>query len=190
MNITPYNYFPMKKPSTELSTSNYCDLLEETLPPSRVRENWCKCKHCPRMPTIKESVCCRDVISSECQYSKNWVKIVGLDCTCFSLHPKIQKLITDVEELDLFISFDQYRLKQVARYSRGIYVDEYASADSMTKYRFACYRKLTFLVHETLGIGNRVQIPACVVAAIRSQYPSSTKDYVGYQECFHDDNID
>ncbi|KAL1481400.1 hypothetical protein MTO96_034491 [Rhipicephalus appendiculatus] len=47
------------------------------------------------------------------------------------------------------------------------------------KYRFLAYRFFTRWIWKRLGRHNRVVLPACVVTAIRKQFPSA--DYVGFR---------
>ncbi|KAH6921107.1 hypothetical protein HPB50_027908 [Hyalomma asiaticum] len=47
------------------------------------------------------------------------------------------------------------------------------------KYRFLAYRFFTRWIWKRLGRRNQVVLPACVVCAIRRQFPSA--DYVGFR---------
>uniref|UniRef100_A0AC35EQH6 Uncharacterized protein n=1 Tax=Panagrolaimus sp. PS1159 TaxID=55785 RepID=A0AC35EQH6_9BILA len=189
--ITPYAFFPSKNQLRTAFTppaSNYCELLGFDLEADRTTVNYCECEQCPLMPTVKESICCFDLLKASTKWAKNWTNFIGETDECFSNHKKIIKVITDIEQLDNFIQFDKLRLKEKARYTRSIYIDEYDVAEENDKYRFACYRMITTMVHDSLGIGKRVQLPACIVTSIRNIYPTQTETYKGYEEYFGADN--
>ena len=44
------------------------------------------------------------------------------------------------------------------------------------------YQKSISLIHGSLGKGNRVQLPHCVVTGIRNEYPDKKETYQGYRE--------
>uniref|UniRef100_A0A914P7U2 Uncharacterized protein n=1 Tax=Panagrolaimus davidi TaxID=227884 RepID=A0A914P7U2_9BILA len=189
--INPYAFFPRKNQllkSVALPPTNYCELLGRDLEADRISVNYCECEQCPLMPTVKESVCCFDLLKASTKWAKNWTNFIGETDECFTNHKKIIKAITDVEQLDNFIQFDKLRLKEKARYTRSIYIDEYDVAEENDKYRFACYRMITMMIHDNLGIGKRVQLPACIVTSVRNIYPTETEVYKGFEEfCSADD---
>uniref|UniRef100_A0A914XWQ5 Uncharacterized protein n=1 Tax=Panagrolaimus superbus TaxID=310955 RepID=A0A914XWQ5_9BILA len=187
--IIPYAFHPKKKQNAKPTVviNNFCELLGLELPETRVSVSYCRCKHCPDMPTVKESVCCIDVQEATSKWAKNWKKFVDETDKCYSSHHVFQKIINDELDLDHFIQIDRMHLKQIANLTRSVYVDEYIAAEKNDMYRFACYRKTTYLVHDIMGIGKRVQLPACIVGAIRNKYPSKSETYKGYEEFFGED---
>ena len=56
----------------------------------------------------------------------------------------------------------------------------------LRQYRLVAYRHFLewVLQGEKLDAGNRVVLPACVLKAIRSKFPSPTGLYRGFQEAF------
>ena len=52
------------------------------------------------------------------------------------------------------------------------------------QYRLVAYRHFLewVLQGEKLGVGNRIVLPACVIKAIRSKFPSPTGQYRGFQD--------
>ncbi|XP_057290679.1 P2X purinoceptor 7-like [Hydractinia symbiolongicarpus] len=49
-------------------------------------------------------------------------------------------------------------------------------------YRYASYRQFSWFIHTRLGRGVRRVIPACVVAKIRTAFPSESGNYTGFRE--------
>ena len=49
-------------------------------------------------------------------------------------------------------------------------------------WRLAAYRQFTWWAHGALGKKNRRVIPACVVKAIRHEFPDETGQYAGFKE--------
>ncbi len=48
--------------------------------------------------------------------------------------------------------------------------------------RKLCYREFTRAIHGSLGVGNRVQLPACVVQFVRDKYPDENNSYMGFKD--------
>ena len=55
------------------------------------------------------------------------------------------------------------------------------SMPNNTKRKIA-YQYMTRVIEGYLGSGNRVQLPQCVVDAIREQYPDKNNNYMGFKE--------
>ena len=49
-------------------------------------------------------------------------------------------------------------------------------------WRLAAYRQFTWWAHGALGKKNRRVIPACVVKAIRQEFPDETGQYARFKE--------
>ena len=48
--------------------------------------------------------------------------------------------------------------------------------------RKLCYKKFTRAIHGSLGQGNRVRLPACVVEFVRNRYPDEDHAYMGFKD--------
>lgn len=48
--------------------------------------------------------------------------------------------------------------------------------------RKLCYREFSLAIHGSLGKGNRIRLPACVVQFIRDKYPDENLAYMGFKE--------
>ena len=48
-------------------------------------------------------------------------------------------------------------------------------------YRLAAYRQFTNWTYSFLGKGNRRVVPACVVNAVRQQFPEADNVYTGFK---------
>jgi len=51
-----------------------------------------------------------------------------------------------------------------------------------SNYRYAAYRQYIWWVYERLGRKRRKIIPACVVLAIRKQFPEADGKYTGFKD--------
>jgi|UniRef100_A0AC35G3H9 hypothetical protein len=179
-----YAYFPDELPArpVSLKNNNFCELIGVDFHENRIVDSYCRCENCPVDVSIKQAVCCRDVVASETLWSKNWQNYISNCEKCFIYDSKIVDIVTNVFEIDNFIIHDQLRLQDIAKLQREPYINEYNRAEEDEKYRFACYRKITQLVHKTTGFKKRVQLPACVVAFIRKTYPSPSNEYTGFED--------
>lgn len=48
--------------------------------------------------------------------------------------------------------------------------------------RFKCYRLFSRALRGVLGVGERMQLPDCVVDGVRSVYPDKNSEYVGFRD--------
>ncbi|XP_077503548.1 uncharacterized protein LOC144114000 [Amblyomma americanum] len=118
---------------------------------------WCSCGHCEETTTLEERLCCCGV---------PW-EISEQEDGCITLHPVFDSLCCAPQVLQaVFLEF-----------LNG--VDGERDDDLNRQYRYVAYRLFTRWIWGTLGIGNRVVLPACVVARIRRQSPSAS--YVGFR---------
>uniref|UniRef100_A0A914Q0F4 Uncharacterized protein n=1 Tax=Panagrolaimus davidi TaxID=227884 RepID=A0A914Q0F4_9BILA len=165
---------PPEKRKKSIDSYNYCTLLGIDAVPENVPTTWCKCHECPtREIPPKDAICCSMIRESDTELAENWFSFIGEFKGCYATHPKIQNLIKNKEELDSFMIIDGIRKMQIAEEGGRDPIRGYCFTDRQAGYRFACYRKITMLVHQRFGAENYVTTPACIVEAIRKLYPSN-----------------
>ncbi|KAK3099671.1 hypothetical protein FSP39_007817 [Pinctada imbricata] len=113
------------------------------------------------MQTAKECKCCRDT---------NIVdgKIEEAGITCITEHESFQVNCLNHHVLEL--SYYEY-----VEYNGPLEPDQMIHK----VYRYIAYRRFTRFIWKRLGKKNRRILPACVVAAIRRQFPS--QEYCGFR---------
>ncbi|XP_073723657.1 P2X purinoceptor 7-like [Misgurnus anguillicaudatus] len=123
-------------------------------PPVSGQPTWCICSRCRAMATLVEMKCCNQQPDM-----------------CVSTLPQME----------------QYILQEgVLRLARTIWNDLRAVADvpeegeDNRQFRHAAYRQYVAWQCGTLGAGNRVVIPSCVVWAIRDRFPDPNGQYRGF----------
>ncbi|XP_040359986.1 P2X purinoceptor 7-like [Ixodes scapularis] len=116
--------------------------------------NWCICGRCEAMPTIMESVCCREIpAATEKQQSGCVTRNVRFHTLC-------------MEEVVLDIIFHTLQ-------------DHGVRVESTRRYRYISYSQLAHWLWGRLGRNHRTVLPACAVHKIRERFPS--EDYTGFQ---------
>uniref|UniRef100_A0AC34FE80 Uncharacterized protein n=1 Tax=Panagrolaimus sp. ES5 TaxID=591445 RepID=A0AC34FE80_9BILA len=164
----------------QIAASNqYRKLFNAAEVPKPVPKNWCKCNFCPPAQEVlpEDAICCAKVreLYGNSELTGNWWYFIGDKYQgCYANHPKIQNLINNKEELDSFIILDTIRKDQLEEAQGYDRIRGYHFQDRQAKYRYACYRKITMLVHGIYGAKNYVSTPACIVAAVRRKYPSAS----------------
>nr|XP_061789501.1 uncharacterized protein LOC133578987 [Nerophis lumbriciformis] len=111
------------------------------------------------MPTVDECVCCGE-------QERVREKMEGAGVQCITQHPGFQPVCLNVDVL------------QTAYYA---YRQNYEDQSGNNWKRYTAYRQFVRWVYEFLGRRIRVPLPACVVAQIRTSFPSP--EFVGYQPC-------
>jgi hypothetical protein len=130
---------------------------------------WCKCQECQPMLTDHECFCCvESVIISK----------VRSQHSCITQSEDFRSLILSKCVLNMLrhvtIKKTQNRAKK-----RSLRVE----SPSNKLWRFLAYKQFVIWINSctTLGKGNRVVIPSCVVAAIRQTFPEeSPASYTGF----------
>ncbi|KAE8576666.1 hypothetical protein XENTR_v10004277 [Xenopus tropicalis] len=115
--------------------------------------SWCSCENCVPMPSLLESFCCRE----EDKLKKYFIG--RYSC------------ITQVNEL-LQLCSEEKILENTGR-----------NVEQVTNMfmRRAAYRNISDWIHGSLGSGNRIPLPSCVVQLVRRRYPEPDANYMGFQ---------
>ncbi|KAH7976356.1 P2X purinoceptor 7 [Rhipicephalus sanguineus] len=116
----------------------------------------CDCGLCGPMPTALEQVCCRDIPEVVRESPDG----------CITQHEEFRSVCLSSAVLRALY----WELQE-----NGVAVE----GEVHRKYRFLAYRFFTRWIWKRLGRRNRVVLPACVVIAIRKQFPSA--EYVGFR---------
>ncbi|CAI6353104.1 unnamed protein product [Macrosiphum euphorbiae] len=131
--------------------------------------NWCSCEKCVVMTTDQESMCCQE-------YDK--IKHLAGNYECITQNNLFEKLVLDKDVLT--ITRHQLILKSKNKTKRQLLsVDE---AENKL-WRYLAYKNFTSWINAwtTIGKGNRVVIPSCSIAKIRSVFPEKNGVYVGFR---------
>ncbi|XP_053545166.1 uncharacterized protein LOC128636137 [Bombina bombina] len=115
---------------------------------------WCKCKHCTPMYTEEESMCCKEIPKIQ-PYIKS-----GEECICEVDYFKNR--ILDPEHIQNLHMFERL-------HSDYDYPNFFGTRHR--DYRRVTYWAFTKWVHKHMNARKKRRIPACVVGAVRAQYP-------------------
>ncbi|XP_053561494.1 P2X purinoceptor 7-like [Bombina bombina] len=123
---------------------------------------WCLCGNCQLMPSIIESICCRE--KEEILYHIP----DGKSCIC--------------ESENHIHENDQGFLNRVAQIigSLGPMRSQSRQAITQRAYRKLSYRAFSTWINGEMGPRNRKPIPSCVVNSIRRRFPAPDNIYVGF----------
>ncbi|XP_057675034.1 uncharacterized protein LOC130905535 [Corythoichthys intestinalis] len=160
--IQPYRFEPYLEEKDMESESSDTDETEPNSQDDHSRLGntaWCSCECCAVMPTVGECVCCGE-------QERVREKMEGAGVQCITQHPGFQPVCLNVDVL------------QTAYYA---YRQNYEDQSGNNWKRYTAYRQFVRWVYEFLGRRIRVPLPACVVAQIRTSFPSP--EFVGYQPC-------
>ncbi|XP_057295551.1 uncharacterized protein LOC130624317 [Hydractinia symbiolongicarpus] len=129
-------------------------------------DGWCTCGHCVVLDTERECICCHEI--DEIKYFKLD------DCRCITEHDSFSNVMLDRGVLwtALISLYD--------RENASLPCDR-DNVPSQS-YRYASYRQFSWFIHTRLGRGVRRVIPACVVAKIRTAFPSESGNYTRFRE--------
>ncbi|XP_043927707.1 uncharacterized protein LOC122802053 [Protopterus annectens] len=132
---------------------------------------WCLCGHCTIMTTERECHCC----ASSPRAIEKWRQLnSGSESnTCITFHPQFETACLLPHVLELLY---RYHCMLRGRYRHAQWTNRL--------YRLFAYRAYVLWVHNNrkLGFGNRMILPACVVARIRAEFPAEEDDcYTGFQ---------
>ena len=123
------------------------------VPPPDADTPWCHCGRCRQMPRPEEQLCCR--------------RRAG-ECILQTAHNELNDVVLRRNVL----------LVAVRRMNDLFAYNEQPGNDN---FRHAAYRQFVLWRFDSLGSGNRVVIPSCVVWAIRDLYPSADGVYTGFK---------
>ncbi|KAI5742061.1 hypothetical protein M8J77_002614 [Diaphorina citri] len=133
--------------------------------------DWCRCRRCPAMRTDEDSVCCRD----DYYFNRLTEFLLGDECTCYS---ETALTYMALRKIDL----DQYRgffLPYEKRHLEAVYNVEFRNKTNRL-WRWLAYRYLirgvNLLTPWDQGRFNKT-VPACVVRAVREEYPETDGVY-------------
>lgn len=161
-------------PAAATESSSDIDNDSET-----VFDQFCRCGCCydfVGLPSVLEQRCC-----------------VSEDYTTahFTNHVEGQCILA-TREIDVILSKEHLQLSWYQQRQYQGYTGDNLAFDLMTNknYRYHAYRSYIQYMHGRLGRKNRRVIPACVVAKIRSIWPSTDGLYVGYKPAEDDNDPD
>ncbi|OCT65692.1 hypothetical protein XELAEV_18041931mg, partial [Xenopus laevis] len=138
---------PQRLPNEEASEG------QTTEHPRLGNHSWCECGKCVDMPTVEESICCKENGNID-QYME------GLDCICEHHTFKASCLYETIMTVTFRV------IQSVAKSNTGL---------ANRSLRITAYRFFT------LGKRNCLPIPSCVVKAIRDKFPDPESTYVGFK---------
>ncbi|XP_039540209.1 P2X purinoceptor 7-like [Pimephales promelas] len=127
--------------------------------------SWCLCGKCEAMFSAEESQCCREV-------DAYWALVENvtprLDVQCLTLHPGFEACCLNPYVLQIaYMHFRQdHGPLQASRHEQ---------------YRYTAYRLVVRWAYGILGRHIRKPLPACVVSAIRGQFPEEGGLYKGFE---------
>uniref|UniRef100_A0A914Y8C6 P2X purinoreceptor 7 intracellular domain-containing protein n=1 Tax=Panagrolaimus superbus TaxID=310955 RepID=A0A914Y8C6_9BILA len=102
---------------------------------------------------------------------------------CICDNPHIRAAFLNKFELELTHQQNVY-LRQLGGLSVSTRI---CPTDPERHLRFASYSRLTLMIHGTLGMSKRVELPSCLVKIIRANYPNKNGSYTGFRDAFHED---
>lgn len=177
-----YMFYPLQNDITPVipeSLSKVCKLTNQVYSNGT---GGCHCGFCVDR-CLESSVCCFYVKQSAAPFSKNWNAFLDDNQLCFAENPKVLSIISNIQELEHFICLEKMSIEDLAARRNDVFKNAYRSPseDPNAALRFACYRKLTKLVHGVSAKGVRVPLPSCVVSLIQKTYPSLNGVYVGFE---------
>jgi hypothetical protein len=144
--------------------------------------------------TTLESAASGDTSQCTCHKCQSWENMRACERSCCRSIPKIMAIMTNAnircftEHTDFdILCFNPSVLKVAAstfdRDERKMYIQ---SLPQHKRLRYLAYSNITRFVYGTLGKGNRVPLPACVVHKIRSHYVEG-QEAEEYTEFSYDD---
>lgn len=89
---------------------------------------------------------------------------------CLAQHQFFTSRILDPEVLKIFLNQEE-ELKH----------KKPTSSPDNRQYRYAAYRSLTYWLYGKLTGGERVEVPLCVLGAVRNAFPDPGGFYTGFQ---------
>ncbi|KAJ8018040.1 P2X purinoceptor 7 [Holothuria leucospilota] len=123
---------------------------------------WCACEECIPMPTVRESLCCREI--PEVENRREEVVDIG----CITHHEGFQPVCLNVHVL--LVAYLQFRQQYGEREGHAI---------NDRQYRYTAYRQFVRWCWGYLGKHVRVVLPSCAVRRIREAFPAA--EYAGFQ---------
>ncbi|KAL6735573.1 hypothetical protein Aduo_006001 [Ancylostoma duodenale] len=164
-------------PSVDKDDTLFCRILNRRVDPSRLADrHWCSCGNCILFLQPRENLCCQEVFRMASSPFTEVVerikeKMENMDGCCITGHPSFRKVVLDKEVLSLLLENGRFE----ARGKRG----ELEKIEEKRRYRYYAYRSFVLWAYGHFGLGNRLEIPACVRSTIMRAFPS--QDYVGFR---------
>ncbi|XP_069133573.1 uncharacterized protein [Argopecten irradians] len=119
---------------------------------------WCRCGHCPAMPTEKESLCCKEMDQVQNKLSEGCITAhSGFDAVC------LNEYVLETA----YLTFRQYHGP--------------LPEDQNKRNRYIAYRQFVRWCWGWLGRHVRVILPACAVSSIRNTFPAADGQYHGFE---------
>ena len=119
----------------------------------------------------RQAVCCRDVFANgvNTKYSKALQAKIGLN-QCLTQAPFFASRCLDPEVLQIHLNQEEELKKKPV-----------TANPSPEQLRYAAYRHYTYWAFGRLSTGERVEVPACVLFAVRSAFPDPNGIYKGFE---------
>ncbi|KAK6191119.1 hypothetical protein SNE40_002862 [Patella caerulea] len=161
--IAPYQFEPEYSPG-EMRTDSDTDTSEDEAIDNNTRvgnTDWCLCTNCSSMPLSDECVCCKEINAVSHRLAHTTLCVIeNEDFRTVCLNAEVLR-VSAIARADM-------RGDNVQRISNDVL-------------RHQAYRQFTYWIHQRLGRHIRKVIPSCVVAKIRTVFPSSTGHYTGFK---------
>ncbi|XP_071479040.1 uncharacterized protein [Diadema antillarum] len=172
--IQPYRFEP-EASSSDAEEAEEGDGIHGVDAESRLGNcHWCSCSgQCQAMPTLRESVCCKEVARVVETMDDVTNELDGEETDpldCITAHPGFSP-----------VCLNRWVLKTAYHQYRQQYGDqERVDASINQRNRHVAYRQMVRWIWGYLGKDIRVPLPSCAVVQIREAFPS--KEYRGFQE--------
>ncbi|XP_053569270.1 P2X purinoceptor 7 [Bombina bombina] len=131
------------------------DSSEAKVDPRLKNTEWCTCGNCILLPTLTESICCREVVEIASRIPD------GASCVCDD--PYVTKMLKDRKHLIFLYHFVLSDLPNPPEVAREL---------SESEIRMLAYRAFSCWVYGNFGPENCEPIPSCFVSLIRQTFPS------------------
>ncbi|CAI6370991.1 unnamed protein product [Macrosiphum euphorbiae] len=178
MSIRPYSFEPTVNDIDMADIQpgrNEPDIPKQLEGRSKINVNdWCLCNKCIWFTTDQECICCFELEKLHKLLPHSNKK------TCITEISSFSKIILDEEVLN--ITRQQIIVKSKNKSKKKMLS---SSQPTNKMWRYICYKQFTHWINSwnSIGKGNRIVIPSCVVNKIRQKYPEQDGCYVGYKSC-------
>uniref|UniRef100_A0A914P6A5 P2X purinoreceptor 7 intracellular domain-containing protein n=1 Tax=Panagrolaimus davidi TaxID=227884 RepID=A0A914P6A5_9BILA len=180
MDQRAFSRFPSTSAVSSTPGVTVCHLLDKIIPDRVQVSDFCTCTNCSIQNTARETICCREVWDSSCKYSENLKAKMG-DLQCVTQVQEVIDIVDRSLQLDLFHENDVFLKRQL-----GLSVSTRVLASDPHRHRrFAAYTMLTFFLHGSTGMKQRVELPSCLVKFVRDRWPNSSGDYTGFSDAYN-----
>jgi len=162
--LSPYMFEPLSMNDASATNSKAAIAELETGRRNQAASEWCSCHHCIVMETDRECRCCSEVkqIREKCTEAAG-----DMVSPCITKHPGFDAVALNPWVLQA--AYNGYRQQYGDMQQHAVH----------KRYRYTAYRNVVRWCWGYIGKEVRVILPACVVVAVRSKFPSET--YAGFK---------